>query len=197
MLVFGETVEEHDRNLEKVLAVMQNYGLTENVEKRIERVERVNFLGYEISCNTIRPNVNRAQGIIDYMRPKSKRGLQRFLGLINYDRMFLKNITVETRPLYKLLEKNVGFKWDEDCEKAFQDIKKNWGKNLLLQIADFNKPFELETDASNTGIGGVLRQENGAIAYVSRSLNKTEQRYSITEKEVLAALFCMEKFRFY
>ena len=136
VLVFGETVEEHDRNLEKVLAVMQNYGLTENVEKRIERVERVNFLGYEISCNTIRPNVNRAQGIIDYMRPKSKRGLQRFLGLINYDRMFLKNITVETRPLYKLLEKNVSFKWDEDCEKAFKDIKKNWEKNLLLHIED-------------------------------------------------------------
>jgi hypothetical protein len=197
ILVFGRTVEEHDKNLLEINKIIKKYNFVENKTKRIERVEEVKFLGYNISFKKIKPNVNRAQGILNYATPKTKRGVQRFLGLINYDRMFLKYITEQTRPLYKLVEKDSKFVWDLECESAFQKIKENWNRRLELNLPDMEKEFELETDASNIGLGAVLRQENKPVAYISRSLSKSEANYSITEKEVLAAIWAMEKLQFY
>ncbi|MGL5709134.1 MAG: reverse transcriptase domain-containing protein, partial [Aeromonas sp.] len=196
ILVFGRNEAQHDDNLKRIMEIMKSYGLNENKSKRIEKVKKVKFLGYEIEENTIKPCVDRAQGIINFTKPKNRRGLQRFLGCINYDRMFIKNITSQTRPLYKILERDK-FEWHEDEIQAFEKLKENWKKELYLRIPDMNIRFELETDASNVGIGGVLMQDSLPIAYISRSLTKAEQKYSITEKEVLAALWSMEKLRYY
>lgn len=197
ILVFGETVEEHDESLKLVLNRIKEYGLQENLEKRKEKKEIIQFLGYELSLNKIKPLFSRAQGIIDYPKPKNKKALQRFLGMLNYDRAFIKNITEILKPLYDLLQKDFKFVWSENAIKSFDEIKSRWKENLELRIPDCKKLFTLETDASNIGIGAVLLQENRPISYISRSLSKTEQNYGITEKEVLAALWAMEKFSFY
>jgi hypothetical protein len=188
ILVFGESIAEHDENLKLVLAVLEEYGLEENQSKRIESVENIKFLGYEISYNKIKPCVNRAQGILDFERPKTRKGLQRFLGMLNYDRMFIRNITEIIKPLYELLQKEKKFVWTDNHNLSFEKIKDEWKKMLELTIPDFDKEFTLETDASNVGIGAVLKQEGCPVAFISRSLNKSEVNYGITEKEVLAAL---------
>jgi hypothetical protein len=84
--------------------------MNENLQKRIERVTEVKFSGYFIGNNKIKPSLDRTAAITKFPLPKTKKELQRFLGLLNYDRMFLKNVTKDTRPFYKLLEGRKKFK---------------------------------------------------------------------------------------
>jgi hypothetical protein len=197
ILVFGKTKEEHDDNLAEILSIMNCYGLKENVDKRVTCQETVSFLGYKIQMNKISPDLNRAQGIIEYERPKTKKALQRFIGIINYDRMFVKNITEILSPLYNLLQKENKFEWKEIHDVAFENAKKKWTVSLELKIADPNVLFVVETDASNVGVGAVLKQKDQAIAYISRSLTKSELNYIVNEKEMLAVVWALEKFRYY
>ncbi|KAG0442406.1 Retrovirus-related Pol polyprotein from transposon 17.6 [Dictyocoela muelleri] len=197
ILVFGESIDEHDRNLSKIIERLNEFGLEENKDKREERVEKIKFLGYQISLNHITPSFERAQGIVDYKAPKTKRELQRFLGMINYDRMFISNLSSDLKILYALTEKKKKFEWGEDENNIFENIKSRWKDNLSVIIPNPDKSYELETDASNTGIGAVLRQEGKPVAYISRLLNKAEQNYGITEKETLAALWAMEKLEYF
>jgi hypothetical protein len=92
VLIYGKTETEHDTNLKYVLDMIENYKLNENKEKRIEKSSSVKFLGYEIGFNTMKPLTNRCQGILDYKEPRSKKEVQRFIGLLNYDRMFVKDL---------------------------------------------------------------------------------------------------------
>jgi hypothetical protein len=132
ILVFGSDYDEHKRNLEIVLDRMKMYGLEENVDKRRECVEKVEFLGFEISLNNIKPTCKRSQGITDFSTPRSRKELQRFLGMLNYDRNFVRGITELEKPLYGLLQKDVHFKWDIMHENAFTNLKRKWEQKLEL-----------------------------------------------------------------
>lgn len=109
---------------------LEEFGLDENRSKRNERKECVNFLGVMISMNKIPPTYERSQGIVNFNEPKSKKDLQRFLGMINYDRNFLKNITENLKPLYTLLKKDEKFLWDEERKKSFNEVKEKWRQRL-------------------------------------------------------------------
>jgi hypothetical protein len=113
ILVFGKTITEHDNNLNEVINLLNKYGLQENKMKRVERQKKIEFLGYEIEKDKIKPLVSRSQGIVDFPIPKTKKQVQKFLGIINYDRSFLKNITEVLKPLYRLLSKDSKFSWTE------------------------------------------------------------------------------------
>ena len=182
ILVFGETIYEHDQNLQIVLNILDKYGLVENENKRIECKEKIDFLGYRIEYNKLKPNLVRAQGIIDYPAPKSKKSLQRFLGMINYDRMFIEGITKILRPLYKLLTRGRKYEWMKEQNDSFERVKVKLKNKLELAIPNFEKTFCLETDASDVGIVAAIGQEEGPIAYASRSLNKSEQQYGVSEE---------------
>ncbi|KAG0435276.1 Retrovirus-related Pol polyprotein from transposon 17.6 [Dictyocoela muelleri] len=197
ILVFGKNIQEHDQNLKSVLKRLSEYDLEENKEKRLEKKEAVIFLGYEISLNKIKPALDRAQGIIDYKIPKTKKELQRFLGMINYDRIFVKNLSEELKDLYSLTGKDIKFCWTEKENLILNRIKAKLKEELQLFIPDFNIPFTLESDASNFNISAVLRQNKKPVGYISRILSKSEQKYSITEKETLAALWSMEKLEYF
>ncbi|MGL6119970.1 MAG: RNase H-like domain-containing protein, partial [Fusobacteriaceae bacterium] len=187
------TEEEHDDNFCKVLNRLREYGLQENKSKRIFKQNNIRFLGYQIEFNVLRPIFERGEGITNFIVPKNRKQLQRFLGMVNYDRMFLKGITEIARPLYTLLNKDIKVEWTPKCEEAFTKVKEYWNNELKLITPDFNKRFILESDASDCGIGAVLRQEHGPILYISRALKGSELHYSITEKELLAAIWAMEK----
>jgi hypothetical protein len=76
ILVFGKTIEEHNKNLSLVLQRLERYNLQENIVKRIMCVEKIKFLGYEISYNKVKPLLKRSQGIINYKEPKTKKELK-------------------------------------------------------------------------------------------------------------------------
>ena len=91
--------------------------------------------------------------------------------------------------------------WNEIHEKAFQNLKGMLTHDPVLKIADFTKPFWIQTDASDTGIGAVLLQdydgEKFPVAYASKKLLSRERAYSVIERECLALVWAIKKFQTY
>lgn len=193
IMVFGNTEEEHDSNLKTVIERLKAYGMAINEKKSVFRQKEISFLGYIIGFNFIKPAVARSQAIIDYQTPKNKREIRKFIGIVNYDRIFVPNLSELAKPLYLSIE-NRKHIWTDVEQDAFEKIKKIWETNLELTTPSDKERFTLETDASDIGIGAVLKQKNKPVAYISRLLKKAERNYTITEREALAALWAMEKF---
>lgn len=195
ILIYGKTIEEHDRNVIIVKKRLRKYGLIIDEDKCMVAQENVVFLGYNISKNQIKPTLNRSQAITSFPQPKSFKDVRRFIGMTNYDRKFIKDFSQLAKRLYELLEEK-SFKWKQEHQESFDKIRANWEHKLSLRVPNDIDSFTLESDASDWAIGAVLLQNNTPIGYISRLLKKAEINYSITEKEVLASLWAMEKFEF-
>ena len=98
-------------------------------------------------------------------------------------------------PLTKLTGKTSIWQWTDVHQKAFDDIKKVIAREVLLAYPNFNKPFEIHTDASDYQLGSVVSQDNKPIAFFSRKLNKAQRNYTVTEKELLAIVETLKEFR--
>jgi len=119
-----------------------------------------------------------------------------------YYQRFVCKIATIAKPLHRLTEKTARFEWTPECHEAFQILRKRLCSVPILVFPNFNKPFILDTDASNTGIGGVLSQLDEAgnecvIAYASRTLSKAERKYCVTRRELLAVVTFTQHFRPY
>ena len=125
--------------------------------------------------------------------PKTVKEVRAFLGLCGYYRRFVYKFSEIAKPLYKLTEKNYPFVWTEECSTAFQALKRKLVESPVLIHPDFSKGFILDVDASDLCIGSVLSQmtDDGecVVAYASRTLSKSERRYCVTRKEMLALVY--------
>jgi hypothetical protein len=176
-----------------VVDLLQEFGLEENMQKIVDMHDTIMFKRYKISLNRINPCVDRAQGVLNLERPKTRKSLQCFLGMINYDRLFIRNITEIFEPLCVLLPKNKRFIWSDRQQDSFITIKNKWSSKLEIVILNTNKEFTLKSDASDIGIRAILKQDGNPVGYISRSLHKAERNNGITEKDVLAALWAIKK----
>ena len=144
--------------------------------------------------------VKKIEVIRNYPSPTNPKCIKRFLGIIGYYRPFIRNFATIAYPLTRLLRKDVKFQWTPEEESAFQDLKSRLTKAPILIYPDYSKDFYLAYDASDVGIGAVLLQKgNGRllpIAYASLTLNSAERASSITERESLAVVFALRKFRY-
>ncbi|XP_071926999.1 uncharacterized protein [Coffea arabica] len=133
--------------------------------------------------------------------PASVREVRSFLGHAGFHRRFIKDFSKIGAPLFQLLQKDVSFEFDETCKGAFNKLKELLTTSPIIQPPDWNLPFEIMCDASDHAVGAVLGQRVGkaahAIYYASRALNGAQLNYSTTEKELLAVVFALEKFRSY
>ncbi|KAG0441484.1 Transposon Ty3-G Gag-Pol polyprotein [Dictyocoela muelleri] len=107
ILVFGETKENHSLNLKIVKDRLSSFNLKINLSKSVFEKECVEFLGYKISENKIEPLNKRSESIINYVKPKTKKQLMRFFGVLNYDRSFITNLSTKLKPLYDLLKQKI------------------------------------------------------------------------------------------
>lgn len=197
ILVFSDSITQHKIDLFNIMKILKIYGFIINQEKAKYFTDNIEFLGYEISYNKIKPLVDRVQGIKDFPIPINLKQVRRFIGILNYDRRFLENISETLRPLYLLTQKNVKFIWGDEQQQAFERAKQKLIDATEIIIPDPSKRFTLETDASATGVGAILRQDNGVVGYLSSTLTPTQQNYTITERELYAAMWAMDKFKFY
>ena len=122
--------------------------------------------------------------------------------MANYYRHFIKNFATIAKPLHQATEKQAHFKWTERCAQAFNQLKDNLTSTPILAMPDWTKPFILDTDACETGIGAVLSQSSmdsseHVIAYASRLLTKPERNYCVMCKELLAVVTFLNHFRHY
>lgn len=120
--------------------------------------------------------------------------MEKFLGFVNAYRKYISDAATKMAPLYKILSRDIKFEWTSGLEQAYETLKTDLNRDVKLYLPDFNKEFILTTDASNIGLGYVLEQkseENGeilALEWGSRIMSPAEQRYLITEKELLGVV---------
>ena len=126
--------------------------------------------------------------------PQNVEGLRRFLGIVNFLSKFVPNMSDIAKPLHNLVKKDVSWNWSKSQQTASEALKKAITDAPVLTYYDPKKEL-LENDASQNGPGSAIFQDGKPIAYASRVLTDTEQRYALIEKEMLAMTFGLEKFR--
>lgn len=202
IIIISDTFEEHMKLLREVARRLGQANLSINIDKSRFCVLEVPYLGYILSTQGLRPNPNRVEAIVNFERPNSLKALRRFLGMCNYYRRFISGYSDLVRPLTDLLkDKPKSVRWSDPAEKAFIKVKELLISAPILTNPDFSKSFCIHCDASDSAIAGVLTQSHDGvdkpISYFSQKLTGAQQRYFATEKEALAVLKSIEKFRCY
>uniref|UniRef100_A0A8C1MIS2 Gypsy retrotransposon integrase-like protein 1 n=1 Tax=Cyprinus carpio TaxID=7962 RepID=A0A8C1MIS2_CYPCA len=203
VVIHSETWEEHLERLRKVLSELRGAGLTANPRKCHLALTEAKYLGYQVGRGLIRPQEKKVAAILSAPRPTTKTQVRAFLGLAGYYRCFIPNFSSLASPLTDLTRKGQPEKvpWNPETESAFQRVKAALTSEPVLRAPDFNRPFLVQTDASDTGLGAVLSQvidgEEHPVIYISRKLTSAERRYAAVEKEALAVKWAVLELRYY
>ncbi|KAK0592079.1 hypothetical protein LWI29_012916 [Acer saccharum] len=199
--VFGDSFDLCLHNLTLVLKRCEENNLVLNWEKCHFMVQQGIVLGHVISRRGIEVDKAKVEVISSLQPPKSVKDVRSFLGHAGFYRRFIKDFSKITRPLCLLLQKETEFEVTEECMVAFNTLKSALTTAPVIIPPNWELPFELMCDASDYAIGAVLGQRVDkvphAIYYASRTLNDAQLNYLTTEKELLAVVFALEKFRTY
>lgn len=202
IIVVTETFDEHMSLLQLVHERLSEASLTINVEKSHFLRSSLRYLGFVIDGKGLRTDPEKVKAIMEYPRPTTSTEIKRFVGLASWYRRFIRNFAIIAAPIHDIhagIKKGKPIKWNDAAEAAFNELKCQLPKSPILATPDFTKMFSIHCDASNVGIGAVICQdpEEIPIAFASRKLLKAEVKYTTTEKECLAVIFAIEKFRGY
>ena len=172
-----------------------------NWEKCHFMVKQGIVLGHIISSRGIEVDKAKIDIISKLPPPTNVKTIRQFLGHAGFYRRFIKDFSKIAKPLYKLLEKDAQFIWEEDCQKSFEELKFHLTTAPIVQAPNWKLPFEVMCDASDLAIGAVLgKREDGkphVVYYASKTLNEAQRNYTTTEKELLAVVYALDKFRAY
>ncbi|GJV66413.1 putative mitochondrial protein [Tanacetum coccineum] len=196
ILIYSRNKEEHCKHLALVLQVMHDNALFAKKSKCSFAVSQVEYMGHIISAQGVSTYPAKIKAMQKWPTPTTIKQLRGFLGLTGYYRRFIKNYTMISQPLTTLLKKNA-FKWNDSAEMAYQHLKKAMMEAPVLALPNCSQEFVVETDASRTGIGVVLCQNRHLIAYISKTLAAKHQSLSTYEKEFLAVVPALEKWKGY
>jgi len=191
ILIYSGSLEEHAEHLRKVFQRLRENKLYAKLEKCKFEVTKVDFLGHRRTQEGLKMDDHKVKAIVDWEPPKSVLALRSFLGLASYYRKFIKNFAKIATPLTNLLKKStVTYKWERTCDEAFETLKGILVKAPMLKLPDFDKDFEIHSDASDFAIGGVLMQEGKLVAFESKKLSEIERRWPTHEKEMWVVIHC-------
>lgn len=201
IVVWGSTQQEHDTRLKQVLDIAQEANLKLNRDKCEFNVSQMTFIGDVISEQGVQPDPKKVAAILNMERPQNQQDVQRFLGMINYQRKFIPDLSTKSAQLRSLLEKRNEWMWQDAQEKAWCQLKEALTQEPVLHFYDSREPTKLSADASKNGLGAVLLQQHDQnwfpIAYASRAMTDAETRYVQIEKELLAMTSACERFHQY
>ena len=155
------------------------------------------FLGVIIGEDRVGMEKEKMQGVIEWLVPKSVKDVQKFLGLANYYRRFVKDFAKIAKPLHEMTRKENKWSWEERQQRAFKELKERFMTEPVLVTPDLDKEMRVEADVLDFAIGGVLSikcedKRWRPVAYISKSLNKAERNYEIHDKEMLVIIWCLE-----
>ena len=200
VIVGTEMEEGHDELVVEVIKRLEENDLYVKPEKCKWKVREVDFLGVVIGPERIKMEKEKVKGVLEWPTPKCVKDIQKFLGLANYYRQFIEGFAMVARPLHNLVKKDKKWEWTEKEEKAFQELKEQFTKKLVLVAPDIDKKMRMEVDASDYVMGGVLSMEckDGLwkpVAFLSKLLNEMKRNYEIHDKEMLAIVRGLEAWR--
>ena len=198
ILVSGKDATSHLSNLKGLLTRLNDNGLRCRQDKCKFAQPSVEYLGHTLSAEGISKG-SKVEAVMKMPPPTDVSTLKSFLGSVQFYGKFIPNLATMAEPLYRLTKKNTPWKWGEQEQAAFQQLKTVLSSDQVLVHFDPEKPVGLACDASNVGIGAVLfhRYPDGSerpIANVSKTLTAAERNYSQIHKEALAIIFGLRKF---
>jgi hypothetical protein len=196
ILIYSRSWQEHMRHLDEVLSIMEAQSLYAKESKCEFGMTELLYLGHIISAQGVQVHQQKIRAILDWSMPKNVTELRSFFGLCSYYRRFVRGFSQLGAPLTDLT-KHGAFIWTEKSQEAFDHMKEVMGTCPVLALPDFTFPFVLECDTSDEGIGAVLMQGGHPIVFESRKLSQPERLYSIYDKEMLAIMHALTKFRQY
>ena len=215
LVITSEDFDDHLQKLGVVLQRLSEKGLQVNAAKSIFCALEVDYLGYTLTRDGIRPQQKKVNAILALQPPKNVKDLRRILGIVQYYRDIwekrtdllapLTDLVAEcgtTKAAKKKLRKDgkptklpKPWRWEAEHDEAFKKIKQIIARDVCLAYPQFDKPFVIFTDASTRQLGGVITQDNRPIAFFSRKLTKAQQRYTVTELELLSIVELLKEFK--
>lgn len=202
IVVTSNTLEEHLKLLETISERLSKANLSISAEKSKFCQKRISYLGYILSEEGLSIDSSKLEPILSYPSPKTLKEVRRLMGMVGFYKQFIPNYSTILAPITDLLKKSKAkLIWTEDADKAFNEIKSVLTSPPILANPDFNQQFVIESDASLVAAGAVLVQHlNGCrrpIAFFSKKFSSAQRKYSATERECLAVILAIEKFRHY
>ena len=202
VLVFSPTLADHLLHLQRVFNRIREAGLKLKPTKCRFVATEVEYLGHVLTPEGLKTNPATVSAVKDFPTPKNLKETRQFLGLSSFYRRFINGFVTIAHPLHQMTRKGVHFRWNSECQQAFETLKHLLTSAPVLAYPRVEDPFVLETDASILGLGAILSQHQPdgtvhPVAYASRSLNQAERNYGITELETLAVVWAVTHFRAY
>ncbi|XP_042035243.1 uncharacterized protein LOC121781586 [Salvia splendens] len=196
ILIYSPTVQDHEAHISAVLAVLREHSFFVKLSKCSFCSSTVEYLGHLITDGSLKADPTKIEAMTAWPVPRTVKQLRGFLGLTGYYRRFIAQYALIVAPLTDLLKKEA-FCWSPAADEAFLSLKEAMTKTPVLRLPDFEKPFCIETDASDSGIGAVLLQDNHPIAFYSKKLGPRRRVASTYHKELYAIVEAVQKWRQY
>ena len=201
VLIYSQNLEEHLQHLKIVMERLASAGLKLKPSKCKQIQRAVSYLDYHIGADGIWPDAGKLSALSKWPEPTNTTEVRSFDGFCSYYRRFVKNFAGIAKPLHELTKKHQRFYWNKNCQRSFEDLKNKLIGAPLLSHPNYDRPFVLDTDASNNSIAAVLSNldsnTENPIAFASRVLTRTEVNYSTTKREALAIVQAVKWFRSY
>ena len=203
LIIYTEDWDSHLQVLEELLSRLEKANLSARPTKCLFGTESIEFLGHQVGSEWITVNDDNLDKIRNAKRPTTKKEVRSFLGLVNYYREHIPSFATIAAPLSDLTKKGLPnrVQWGDAQERAFATLQEKLLERPILRLPDHSRPFVLRTDASNCGLGAALMQKHGEkyypVGYRSKKLTPAESRYSTMEKECLAIVWGVTKFRLF
>ncbi|CAM8910725.1 unnamed protein product [Rhodiola kirilowii] len=196
ILIYSRTMADHLKHLQLVLEELQQQEVFANYKKCMFGQSSMEYLGHIVSGQGVEADPSKIEAMKAWPTPKTLRELRGFLGLTGYYTKFVLGYGGIAQPLSDLLKKD-GFKWNDEAEKAFKRLKGAMSSTPVLALPNFKQTFVVETDASGYGVGAVLTQNKRPVAFFSQVLGKRAQMKSVYERELMAIVLAINKWRPY
>ena len=202
ILIATPDEETHLEMLEKVFDALSRAKLKLNPAKCVFANSSVDGLGFTLDANGIKPDSRNLSKIREWPKPKDVTGVRAYLGLCNYYRAHIPFFAKLAEPLTNLLKKGVEFVWTAECDKSFDDLKRELLEGSATSFPDFDKEFYVKPDASKTTVGALLTQkdERGKevmIAAASQRLNAAESAWAPYDREMYGIVWAVRSFSHY
>jgi len=202
IVVFSQNETDHARDLDLVLSDIAMANLTLKESKCHFGKKELDLLGYSISGDGIKAQPEKTSAINQLQPPTNISELRRFMGMCSYYRQLVPNFSRIAEPLHALTRLNVPWAWTTEHQESFDELKNALCSGNVMAHPNPQNPYILYTDACNTSIGGVLCQEDESgierpIQYISAQLTSTQRKWSTSEKECYAIVYCLDKLRCY
>ena len=203
ILVFSDDLESHLKDLEKVFQILNRYNLKVSINKCVFCVKELDFLGFNVSTDGIKPTENKVNELKEFPYPTDSKSLRRYLGMVGFYRKLVPNFAsivlpltecIRTKPNEKALELT------DDEKKSFDKIKEVLTDlKAVAHIQTGTTQFQLVTDSSQYAVGAALHQmvndEPIPVGFFSKKLSQTQTKYATFDRELLAAYLAVLHFK--